>query len=1030
MELRLRTLGRSQLCIDGRLAPPPPTQKARALVAYLALSRTRDVSREHLIERFWPEFEPERAREGLRTALSAIRRSLRQAGTDPSQLLDADRSVVRWLHPVAIDADELETAAGSSDRNAWRTALGLYGGDFLEGHYDEWAVAQRERYAELYETILGKLVRECGDADAARLLLSRNPYDESAYLTLIEAERKVGRHAAARELLTRYRVAAQEAGVDPSAEVLARFQDVDELPVVEGVISLPFVARTRELQRLGRGMQQCDEGHAYCAVVSGDAGIGKTSLLVRSSHLAARAGGVPFMVAALDDEGASTVWGSLYRQVTGIAIDELAASATDVPGSIAAAMIAFPRAAVLFVDDAHTLRGEALATLVELARLARASSVALIVAMRPEGLVQAGALLRAYVDDEIALGPLRREDVATAVTLAIGMENPQLDELLFARSEGHPLFLVALLQSLVRDRTLDRERGRWRITRELDTRLELPRDLRASIETRLRAAGEDAAVVACALALEPSATAEELAAALSYPQDRVFDALDQLLAFALIAGDAREIRFHFLHDLVREVAGGMLNAGRRVALHREFARLFETDMTPEGRAKLARHLHSAGLTSRAARAYLEAASGALHAYAFHDGLQWCTDGLAALEHAQQRPDIESLLLRLCEIRAEMAVHVGAFALAKEAASATARSARALQDPRATGAALVLRSALQGILGEPTQRLADALEARRIAADANDAALMARADVQASASARVAGMSDDALLFAVSGRDAAHTSNDRVAEYAAYEELLRAQIAWWRFGEARETLAAARIAAEAAGLAAQARLECVRAWLYSFTEQLAEARVALAQAFGLLEYLGKHRDSAPPDAAHPLLVVRFVRSYLEGLVSVVQEDWDGAMATVANCRHIALIAELGPYRDALVTLESNVALSTNSVDLDVAVPETPLPGPLFLTIDCKALIEARLAARILRPNYRSALRTALDALEDRANAMPLDCDRAFRQLGAAATECGETAIAIRANARSDHYYALRMAAAAVHKSVRPRISSGSMSRPSV
>jgi hypothetical protein len=80
-------------------------------------------------------------------------------------------------------------AAASPDD---RAAVQLYRGDFLEGDYDDWAVAERERLTTPYETVLGRAARTSRDPEAARLLIARNPYAEEAYVTLIETELESG----------------------------------------------------------------------------------------------------------------------------------------------------------------------------------------------------------------------------------------------------------------------------------------------------------------------------------------------------------------------------------------------------------------------------------------------------------------------------------------------------------------------------------------------------------------------------------------------------------------------------------------------------------------------------------------------------------------------------------------------------------------------------------------------------------------------------------------------------------------------
>ena len=921
MRVRLRALGRFEFFVGDVALAPLPTQKARALLAYLSLNNRLETPRERLIEIFWSEFEPARAREGLRTALSTIRRALREAGADADAVIASDRTFIRLNLIVDTDVNVLEACARSDAELDWRAAVDVYAGDFLDGNYEEWAIAQREHYAALYESVLARLVRTTADTKAARLLLTRNPYDEGAYATLLESELKAQRLTAARELFARYRAAMSEAAVEPSHELMARFASLDAPVVAE--ITLPFVAREAELAILERGMATLCEGRPYAAILLGEPGIGKSALLKRAGDLARRVGCDAFSVRVAEDASIAAVWGALYRRLTGASPEKVAATAADVPALIASTIARrISQPAIVFVDDAHAMRGDALATLVELTHIAGSASFGLVVAMRPEGLSGVGKLLAPYIGEQITLGPLLREDVDTALTLTLANPTPRLSAALFARSGGYPLFLVSLLESLVRDKTVDRDRGRWRLRREPGERLELPQDLRASIDARLRAAGDDAAVVACALALEPSATADDLAVVLGYEESVVLDALDGLLRFALIGEAARGYRFHFLHDVVREVAAVLLNAGRRVALHREFARLYTQNPHPEARVKLAIHLQAAGMMTQAARAYIDAARASIDSYAFHDALQCCSDGTACFQHVPPSPNLQVLQAQVKVLVAEAAVQTGAFDVASAAAEDAVRAARSAGEPATIANALIMRATLRGVLGEPAQPFADAEEGLRLSVETENTAIAARACVRLSAMARFAGSSSDAKQFAVEGGASAGVSSDRATEYAAAEELIRAHVSWWQFPEAAKEILRARPIAEAAGALAQARLECITAWFHSSIERFAEANRALAEAEFLVRGLAARRDGAPPDPAYPLVLARFTLHYLTGVVALAEERCDRALEAANSCRGVAPLSSLGPYRDAAVRLDLCARLK-----MGTEIPrKSPMPRP--------------------------------------------------------------------------------------------------------
>ena len=68
--LEIRVLGGLEVIRDGAPATLPPSRKARALLAYLALTRSPH-RREHLCELFWDL--PDDARGALRSCLSKIR---------------------------------------------------------------------------------------------------------------------------------------------------------------------------------------------------------------------------------------------------------------------------------------------------------------------------------------------------------------------------------------------------------------------------------------------------------------------------------------------------------------------------------------------------------------------------------------------------------------------------------------------------------------------------------------------------------------------------------------------------------------------------------------------------------------------------------------------------------------------------------------------------------------------------------------------------------------------------------------------
>jgi DNA-binding SARP family transcriptional activator len=1017
----LETLGKFQFTVDDRAVPPPPTNKARALLAYLVSNRGRDVARERLTELFWSDFEPARAREGLRTALSSIRHSLRSLDDGIADMLHANKSVVQWSASTLYDVDRFVELARSGHLIDNRASLGLYKGDFLEGNYEEWAVRERERLATAFESALAAIVSQTGDVEAARLLLSRNPYSEAAYGALIDAENKANRPGNAAALLQRYRAAMAEVGSEPSAAFEERYAAVQELADdTEMQLAVPFVARTVELQLFARAFQHHIGADGYVALVIGEPGIGKTALSRRTEEVARNAERRSLTIRCSEDPRRLSAWRSLYERLTGRKIDDLAAGTSDVATAAAREIVeAFGRPTVLFIDDAHLLTGDSLATLAKVIEMARGAGHGLVISLRPEGRERIEPLVSAFTHDSITLGPLERRDIETALALTVDADTPAFADTLYERSGGHPLFFVALLQSLVQKQALRRERGRWRVVRTLDERLELPQDVRASIDGRLRAAGDDAAVVACALALEPSSTAEDIAAALDYAEPRVLDALDALLAYGLIAEAPGTAEFRFAHDIVREVSAVVLNPGRRVALHRAFARRFEKSRQPEASIRLARHLRAAGMAQAAANAYLKAAQTALARYAVRDAAGYCIEAVQTLERVERSAESDALLSQLHRTRARAAAHAGDIENALDAADQAVEYARVGGETRDIARALLVEASIHGAIGDVRVELSDALEAAALASETGERGLGARAAVESAAAARSAGAFDEAIKLATEAASIAAECQDPAALYAADEELISAQICWWRFADAAATMRDAIPVAQRLGSGAQARLCCLKAANDYLLDHLPEAAAELESALRHLHPQRIHSEGDPRDSSYvyPLSLVAFTAHYLRGILACTDASWDAALKAADCCKEFEAIVKLPRYEGALMMLQIDAFLgrdapgdSDRAGELGRSLTNSTVPDGIIGWSDCTALVRARLEARLRKESPRAVLRSALDALEENAQRIPLDCDAAFARLARAADEAGETAIRERALTRSIHYRGLRTAAA--------------------
>lgn len=136
------------------------TKKTASLLAYLAFHDRHAIPREVLIDQFWPEDPPEKARASLNTAIYSLRRHIGTVSTLPEPFLLADRHTVRlnrnliWTDVEAFRR-AAKAAAGPEESRAaaLEEALALYRGDLLSGFYDEWILNPAIELQELFESL-------------------------------------------------------------------------------------------------------------------------------------------------------------------------------------------------------------------------------------------------------------------------------------------------------------------------------------------------------------------------------------------------------------------------------------------------------------------------------------------------------------------------------------------------------------------------------------------------------------------------------------------------------------------------------------------------------------------------------------------------------------------------------------------------------------------------------------------------------------------------------------------------------------
>jgi DNA-binding SARP family transcriptional activator/tetratricopeptide (TPR) repeat protein len=214
--LYLRVLGGLSLESGGGSVVGPAAQRKRlALLAFLALSGDRGVSRDKLLAVFWPESDSEHARGALKQSLYALRHELGDLDIVlGSAALRLNSAVIQG------DAQEFERAVALGELER---ASEVYTGPFLDGvhvddapEFERWVDAERDRLSALHRAALQTLATrasEGGDTAKAvawwKRLARVDPLSASTSLGLMSALVAAGdtpaavRHAIAYEQLLR-----------------------------------------------------------------------------------------------------------------------------------------------------------------------------------------------------------------------------------------------------------------------------------------------------------------------------------------------------------------------------------------------------------------------------------------------------------------------------------------------------------------------------------------------------------------------------------------------------------------------------------------------------------------------------------------------------------------------------------------------------------------------------------------------------------------------------------------------------------
>lgn len=295
-----------------------PTDKVRALLAYLALEGERPLRRETLAALLWPDWTDKIAKRNLRQNLHRLNQLL--DGLEPGlskRLLTITRPTVQlnreWVSLDVADFEAAQTAIAqcnhqhlptcSACREQLTAAADLIQGDLLAGlslpdapAFDDWLTTARERQQRRALHLLHTLADlhlqrgEYARAEAyATRQIALKPWQEEAHRQLMLALARQGRRD---EALAQYEGCANllevEMGIalEPETALLAAQIAADALPRVAAthlhhfpVYLTPFVGRVVECAQIAAALQ---DTAVRLTTLTAPGGMGKTRLAVHA----------------------------------------------------------------------------------------------------------------------------------------------------------------------------------------------------------------------------------------------------------------------------------------------------------------------------------------------------------------------------------------------------------------------------------------------------------------------------------------------------------------------------------------------------------------------------------------------------------------------------------------------------------------------------------------------------------------------------------------------------------------------------
>jgi adenylate cyclase len=255
----------------------------------------------------------------------------------------------------------------------------------------------------------------------------------------------------------------------------------------------------------------------------------------------------------------------------------------------------------------------------------------------------------------VALEPLTAGETLAVAQRILGEDpiSPEVEQLIVERTEGNPLFVEELTQTLLEAGAVARHQGTFRLSRPANE-LEIPPSIQGVLLARIDRLPEDLRMTLRLAATIGRVFSPQVLAAAAPDGASVLAQLERLerLEFVHRVGIGPSGDYSFKHVLTQESVYSTLVSRARSACHEAVGRALEQvhrDRLEEHAEVLARHYDEAGQAEKAVEFLVMANRKAVRANAVADAYQSLMRALELLERLPPAPERRATFVRLlCE----------------------------------------------------------------------------------------------------------------------------------------------------------------------------------------------------------------------------------------------------------------------------------------------------------------------------------------------------------------------------------------------